>query len=197
MKRITGIVVGLVLLATINASAWTLFPKPKPFPTESMSWEQIRADKRVTIAQTAMANAFGSDDIYGGPGFFNACVDGQVLRSVVPSQVCTQWKNVGGGQEDGGAQTVCTKFEAKHVALDINQTQQVCKKWKTIGGGQENGGGDTVCTEYSTVNFSLPTSPVFTVYHVQAGNGGGQEGDGSGAITHVLFKKAYHIPACY
>lgn len=187
MKKMTGVIAGLVLLATMNASAW-MFPQPKPYPTESMTWDQIRADKRVLIGQTAMSNSFGSD------GFFNACVDGKVLRSVQPLKVCTQWKTIGGGQENGGGETVCSKYEAKHVAVAIDQTQQVCTKWKTIGGGQENGGSDTVCTEYATVNFSLPTSPLFTAYYIQSISHG-QEG-GSEDITHVLFKKAYHIPAC-
>lgn len=186
MKNTIGLFAGLILTAAINASAMS---SQAPLPTVDSSWTAIRADSRVTIKQTAMAEAFGSN------GFFNACYDGKVLRSIEPLKVCAKWNHINHGQE-GGSEDICVQYTAKEVAVALNQTQQVCTQWQNIGGGngQEGPGSESVCVKYTTVNFNLSAAPVFSVQYTKYIPHGQETGDE--IITTELFKKAYSIPAC-
>lgn len=174
------------LLASLNVMAASL-------PTASDSWAEMRqmaseSNSNIQIVQPAYAQAFGVD------GFFNACVDGNNLRSIQPQQVCmaghTAHVDSGGGFGEG--LYVCDQYKAQDVVLPIQQQVQECAQYATssVDSGGGFGEGIRTCVKYNTVTVTLSTSPIFTVENAI------HSGSGPADILMPLFKKAYVIPAC-
>ena len=176
------------------------FAHDYPVPVASDSWATIVAASQqnmvVQIHQTTLADAFGSQ------GFFNACVAGDNLQSIVPLQVCTQqqlvYSHSGGGEgSGGGAYYECVAYADQPVVLPLQQTANTtCAEWQysRTGGGEGNGGTDMTCVRYNTVDYTLSTSPEFSVFGYQ--HTAGPEGGSGYEPTKLLFTKTYQIPAC-
>lgn len=146
------------------------------------SWDTIRSYSKLSaITQGAYSTAFGTH------GFFNACADGDVLRSVEPLVSCaeTKWKY----QYDGGYEQVCMRWESEDVELPLEQVENRCKQWKNSGGYE---GGQLECVAYEQVRVSIPLAHKFGVY---AWGDSGYE-NGYSRQSKFLFNKEFEIPFC-
>lgn len=200
MKKSFATILALGLMTASSAFAGERCWLNCPMPNASSTWETIRADKRLTVQQSAGAETFGFN------GFFDACVDGDQFRSLTARKVCvaSHWVRTGGGggQEGPGGEEVqvCDQYANQFATLPIHSTEQVCEKYHyshTGGGGQEGPGDQTIatCVRYGTVEINLSTTPLFSVAtHMHTG--GGQESGGGEDVYNVIFKKSFAIPAC-
>jgi len=149
-------------------------------PTAADSWTKIKAAK-LNITQPVYSNNFGND------GFFNACVDGAVLRTVKPIETCLNGHTERAGGE-GSNDFVCDSYGLKDTVLPIAQNVLSCTEYQRQGEG-----GGSECVNYEVVTTNISLKPVFVVSQT-INNGGGQ--DAALDETTILFSKTYAIPAC-
>jgi hypothetical protein len=171
----------LLAIITVLVSAKAFASLFGPLPKVTDSWDTIANDRRVVIKQTILAEAFGPK------GYFNACVDGQIIRTIEPLKTCVHYVNSNAGG-DGGTFRECVAYEDLPVEIALNQTSKTCAEWKT---NVSDSGGMT-CVRENTIGYVLPTSPAFSIWQlVPAGDGLTSE-----APAFILFKKPYLIPSC-
>jgi hypothetical protein len=161
-------------------------------PNQNSSWDAIRADRSLTISQGNLAYTFGA------AGFFNACVDGNVFRSLKAMPMCTAWKwiHTGGGQESGGDnERVCTAYTNQYVELARQQQTTICTKYQGGNGGQESEGMNQ-CIKSTTTTVTLPVTMNFGVYTYSNSGWHGQESGDVGDGSVLLFAKDFTVPNC-
>lgn len=175
----------LVLVAVLGMVAMgSAFAKPNPEVNDS--WDSIRA----FLGNVDIDQGFGASK-FGMAGFFNACVEGDHLRSLNKEKICTETAldYSTGGAEGIGPQAVCLNSVVEYVTLPLAQTEKECTEWQHVNRGQEDGGGYSICVNEVVKPVVLPTTPEFKVYRVISGAQGSTS-------AKFLFKKAYAIPAC-
>ena len=169
-------------------------------PGQDADWATIRANvgwSKLKIIQDDFSKAFGDE------GYFNACVDGNTLRSVAPVEICADENIVttvdegGSGAEGYGYGTstrkVCVKHSYEPVAISLDQVVSgPCAKYSYSYSKRFT---TMKCTEPTTLNIRLSTHPELSV------NGYEYEGAEPQASNYhhskVLFKKEYQIPNCH
>jgi hypothetical protein len=169
----------LAILATLGL----LSSVPCLAAQKSDTWTAIRNDHSVTIGQPAAASPFGAG------GFFNACIDGDSIRSLTPVATCT-WvtERKSGGQDAPQPESHCLNRVSKFVSIPLTQVATVCARSEYTGGGNDSGQGS--CLELKNISYQLPTNPVFFVSSIAT------KGQDAGDDSQVLFIKNYQIPAC-
>jgi hypothetical protein len=159
-----ALMIALVAMFAVDAHA---------YPSKNQSWDQIRADRNVTIDN--FAPLFGSD------GIFNTCVDGDNFRSIKPVKVCVDFVQIpgrNGGDSYEPPTTVCKKWELQHVTLPRTTTGEVCVKWET------NEIDGLVCKKKEVRTITTPTTQNLSVWYMYS------------EATVYLFSKDYTVPAC-
>lgn len=170
----------IILLAQVVSMAAFAAPKATD------DWSTIRAYLgSVYIAQPQNANRFGMD------GYFNACVEGNQFRSLVPQVVCHKLvdDNNGGGAEGVGSTQTCVDKSLEYIYAPMNIETKVCTKWSYIHKGQEDGGDENTCLEEKTSVTTLSEKLVFSVSQIIPGSQGSSS-------SKFLFKKDLLVPAC-
>ena len=179
-----SITFSVLLLGQLFASAAFARSRPAPFPTANDDWQTIASDSRVLIKQTDLADAFGDK------GFMNACVDGDLIRSIQPLHVCGEVTPVvvdlGWGRKQ--VQNKCTRWDNQSIAVPIHHVaDQTCRSWTIVEGKVRP------CAYTDTVTYNTSTEPTFQTWELRMVFTGSS--NSVKPVVH-LFDKAYEIPNC-
>jgi hypothetical protein len=163
MKTILSLV---MVSLSLSSFASTIGPRS--------SWEQINKSRNHVVRTPMKPGA-----LIGG--LFNACVDGNNLKSINPVKFCAEGRSVevDYGEGSRGLEWVCDRFETSHVTISRDTTKTECADWVI------EGEGNLVCKKFVEVPFTIPLDYVLDV-----------ETFGGEASYQLAFRKAYSIPAC-
>lgn len=149
----------------------------------SDSWETIRNTRGVFIPPASVYETY-----FGSEGFFNACVDGQVLRSIKPVASCTNFTSVQqSSPAHGQSSSICTQTGSGQVVVPLAQSFQTCDSYRRSGNGQD------ICQSTSTVNALIPLTYSYQVVVMEVSGGAPRN---QVTTPRTLFNKVYTIPNC-
>lgn len=153
------------------------------YPTPRSSWEQIKNDRSVRFLNLPLVNTLGEN------GILNACVEGDVFKSVEDVKTCVATA-IGKERVDNGEgssyereYTYCTQYQYLPVTVARAHKQSVCAEWKQVNDGENS---RWECVKTKEVDAVFGTKFNIDVYIEQGGEAG----------LNYAFTKAFEVPAC-
>lgn len=171
----------LVLAAFVGLCSVNAFAMGGKSALDSSSWSDIRAQRDLIVSQPGYATPLGEE------GVFNACVAGDVFKSIKPVKYCSDYKVIEVTSMDPEfvpyTTTECLAYSTHDVEVSRHQMQGICTKYNPDANG-DNGG--PFCLENGEVPITLDTTVSLEVIRTGAGDN---------SIESVGYK-SYTIPAC-
>ncbi len=140
--------------------------------TPRSSWEAIEASFQHNVIKPLEYNAVG--------GIFNACLDGDVIRSIKDVRYCAEGRQEEVRQGDNVFwEYVCERYETAPVQISRTTTKRECVE------SRREAEGNVICIRHELRTVSLPVKYMLEV----------QEMRGETGYTTV-FKKEMIVPNC-
>lgn len=140
--------------------------------TPRSSWAAIEASFQHNIIKPTEYNAVG--------GIFNACLDGDVIRSIKDVKYCAEGRQQEVRQGDNVFwEYVCERYESAPVQIARTTTKRECKEFRT------EAEGNTICVRHELRTISIPVKFMLEVQEMRGE---------TGYVT--VFKKEMIVPDC-
>ena len=144
------------------------------------SWQEIRADSGLQVVQPQYAAEFGEE------GLFNACVEGDVFRSISPVRACVESEVVhhpSPRREASWDEVICRRWDFRDGAVARTFEESYC-----VSGHMERFEDSSrwKCDREGVRTVVRPIEVTLEVRRVHRGHG----------IETKAFDKSFQVPNC-